>query len=135
MGTVTVTVTMAGGEQVMSRLSNLNGRSEQNIEALMNELAGDTQTAWQEVTPRRSGRLQDSEMAVMGDMEFSLISDVWYYSLVDEGHKTARGWRTKHGYRQAKHRTEVPGKRMTQQAVDFAVEHITGYLSHVWDEI
>lgn len=134
MGTVTVTISMQGVEDAVTRLTDINGLAPQNISALMNELAGDTQEQWQEVTPRRTGRLRGSEMAVMGDMEFSLISDVWYYSLVDEGHKTARGWQTKHGYRKAKHRSEVPAKRMTEQAVDFAAENILGYLSHFWDE-
>ena len=130
-----VVITIDGLETVLNNLSQIEEKGQTNLVKQTAELAKDTETAWKEVTPRKSGRLQDDERAVSGGLSFTLKNSVYYYKFVDEGHLTPRGWRTKHGYRRAKRRTRVDARLMTERAVEFIEQNIKQYHSRFLDNI
>lgn len=132
---VRVTITWDGIEEAVSRLGTISERGQQNLVKLTSELAKDTETAWKEATPRRTGRMQSEERAEVAEMSFTLQNNTYYYQFVDPGHWTPRGWRTKHGYRPAKRRSHVEGRFMTQKAVGFVEQNIVPYLSKFLDGV
>ncbi len=129
MGTVRVTVSIDGVDEVIARLTSIDTNGQENLLALTKELASDTQSVWKQGTPRRSGRLQDDERALVEGLSFTLNNSVYYYKFVDEGHWTPRGWRTKRGYRAAKRRSFVKGQELTAKPVEFVRANINSYLS------
>jgi hypothetical protein len=130
---VVVKVTIEGDEEVLARLKEIQEKARENLVKLTADFAKDTEADWQEVTPRRSGRLQEADVTVPAGLSFTMENDVYYYPFVDTGHRTPAGWRTKHGYRPAKHRSYVEGRLMTERAVDYIEENLTEKLSHFLD--
>lgn len=130
-----VTVTIEGLDQVLNNLTTIQEKAPENLQRLTAELAKDTETAWKEATPRRTGRLQDEERAQVSGLSFTLEDAVYYYKFVNDPHRTPAGWRTRHGYRLAKRRSEVPGKYMTEKAVQFVVDNIEEYLARFLDDV
>lgn len=128
-----VTITIDGVDEVIQNLTNIGERSEKNLVELAAELARDTEDAWKAATPRRTGRLQEADVAKPDGLSFTLNNDVFYYKFLDTGHWTPRGWRTRHGFRPAKRRSHVEGRQMTEKAVQFVEENITDYLSRFLD--
>lgn len=132
---VTVTITWNGIEEAVSRLGTISERGQQNLVKLTADLAKDTEHAWRDATPRRTGRMQSEEHAETAGLSFTLQNTTYYYQFVDPGHWTPRGWRTKHGYRLAKRRSHVAGRFMTQKAVGFVAQNIVPYLSRFLDGV
>ncbi len=130
-----VSITWEGLDEVLGNLSDIEEKGQENLVKQTAELASQTEAAWKEATHRRSGRLQDAEQAKPDGLSFTLNDDVYYYDWVNSGHETARGWRTKHGYRPAKHRSHVAGQEMTEKAIDFVEEHIEDALSSFLDGV
>ncbi len=128
-----VIITIDGLDKVISTLSSIENKAEGNLEKQTATLARDTGQAWQDVTHRRSGRLQAGEIVDAQGLSFTLKSSTYYYNFVDKGHNTPAGWRTKHGYRPAKRRSYVEGQEMTKKAVEFVEENIENYLSKFLD--
>lgn len=130
-----VVVQWQGLEQVISNLERIEEIAPKNLETLVGELAKDTEKYWQQVTPRRSGKLQEADKAEPDGLSFTLQNRIFYYKFVDAGHRTAAGWRTRHGYRVAKRRSYVKGREMTSKTVQFVVENIGKYLSKFLDNV
>lgn len=128
-----VTITIDGIDEVVQNLTNIGERSEENLVKLTAELARDTEDAWKAATPRRTGRLQEADVAKPDGLTFQLLNSTYYYKFLNEGHWTPRGWRTRHGFRPAKRRSHVEGRQMTEKAVQFVEENITDYLSKFLD--
>lgn len=135
MGTVNVTISWQGIDEVIARLTDIEEKGQANLQTIVRDFAGETKDAWKEGTPRgKTGRLQDEEEAVAEGLSFTLESPTFYYKFVDDpGHWTPRGWRTKHGYRPAKRRSHVEGRGMTRKATDFVKDNIEERLSHFLD--
>lgn len=133
MGTVRVTVSIDGVEQVLSNLTTIGEKAEENLVKLTADLAHDTETEWKAVTHRRSGRLQDADQTHPEGLMFTLNNATRYYDWVNDGHNTPRGWHTKHGYRPAKRRSHVAGQEMTQKGIEFIEQNIDPYLSKFLD--
>ena len=130
---VRVTVTIDGVDEVIARLDEIGAKAQENLAGITKELASDTEAAWKEATPARTGRLRGEEHSVVSGLSFTLNSPTYYYGFRDTGHWTPRGWRTKHGYRPAKRRSHVEGAFMTDKAVEFVKENIEERLSHFLD--
>lgn len=124
-----VTITIDGIDEVVQNLTNIGERSEENLVKLTAEFARDTETAWRQNTPRRSGRTQGEEHVEPDGLTFSLLNSTYYYDWLNDGHWTPRGWRTRHGYRPAKRRSHVAGREMTQKTLEFVKGNILDYLS------
>ena len=129
-----VTIEWIGLDEAVNRLGEIEVRAEENLVKQVAALARDTEQEWKQATPRRTGRLQEADVAKPDGLSFTLNNDVYYYPFVDEGHWTPKGWRTRHGYRPAKRRSHVAGREMTSQAVEFIEGNITDYLSRFLDE-
>ena len=130
-----VVITIDGLQTVLNNLSQIEEKAGQNLQTLTEDLAKDTERAWKEATPRKTGLLQDSDRAEPGSLSFTLNNSVHYYKFVDEGHMTPRAWRTRHGYRTAKRRSRVAGREMTPRAIEFIRQNIRGYLSKFLDNV
>jgi hypothetical protein len=124
-----VIITFEGLDQVIANLTEIETKGEENLVKLTKALAADTEQAWQDVTHRRSGRLQGADVAEAMALSFTLKNVTYYYDWVNDGHWTPRGWRTKRGYRLAKRRSHVEGQEMTQKAMMFVSQNILEYLS------
>jgi hypothetical protein len=136
MGTVRVTVTWEGIDTAINRLTTIDEHAQENLVKLTAALARDTTTAWKAATPRRTGRLQEGDRSEVDGLSFMLLNEVYYYKFLDDpGHWTPRGWRTKHGYRVAKHRSHVAGRAITSKAVQFVEQNIEAYLSKFLDGV
>jgi hypothetical protein len=116
---IRVIISFEGIDEVIGDIEGWGEHIETNIEEAMAELATDTQEAWQEATPRRTGRLQEGDKATPEGMSFTLANPVYYYGWRNDGHATPRGWRTRHGYRPAKKHSFVKGARMSEAAIHF----------------
>lgn len=132
---VKVTITWDGIEEAVSRLGTISERGQQNLVKLTANLADDGKTAWREVTPHRTGRLQGEEEAISSGLSATFRSSTFYYPFVSEGHYTPRGWRTKHGFRPAKRRSHVAGREMTAKLVDWLRQNTPEYLSKFLDGV
>lgn len=130
-----VIIEWQGIEQVIARLDSIEERAPQDLEKQMATLAKDTEQEWKRVTPRRTGRLQNADAAEPDGLSFTLNNATKYYDWVDRGHRTAAGWRTKHGYRPAKRRSYVKGQEMTSKTMQFVEQNIGEYLSHFLDNV
>lgn len=130
-----VVIEWQGLETVISNLSRIEEIAPQNLERQVSALAKDTEQEWKQVTPRRTGRLQNADVAEPDGLSFTLKNNVYYYKFVDEGHNTPRGWRTKHGYRPAKRRSHVAGREMTSKTAQFVAQNINDYLSKFLDNV
>lgn len=130
---VRVLIEFQGLQTVLGNLDSIGEKAEKNLEAQVKQLAKDTEEAWIQATPRRTGRLQGADKAKPAGLEFTLQNDVYYYKFVDEGHDTPRGWHTKHGYRLAKHRSHVEGRNITEKAIQFITANILDYLAKFLD--
>lgn len=128
-----VVIQFEGLDEVLNNLTDIEEQAGQNLVKLTADLAEATEAKWQEVTPRRKGRLQEADKANPDGLEITLENDVFYYKFVDEGHNTPIGWRTKHGYRPAKRRSHVEGRNMTEKVTEFIEENIEDYLSKFLD--
>lgn len=130
MGTARVTITIEGLEQVITSLTEIGAKSEQSLVKLTKKLSDDGRRAWKDVTPRgKTGRLQGEERAEPSGLSITFSSPTRYYGWVDAGHWTPRGWRTKRGFRLAKHRSHVAGREMTPKLVEWLTENTPEYLS------
>jgi hypothetical protein len=129
------TVVIEGLEAVQSRLTAIGEKAEQNLQTQVERLAKDAEQAWKQATPRRTGRLQEGDRAETARLSFTLNNAIKYFDWVDRGHMTARGWRTRHGYRLAKHRRRVEGQHMTEKAIDFIRQNIREALSKFLDSV
>lgn len=128
-----VTITIDGIDEVVQNLTNIGERASENLVKLTAELARDTEDAWKAATPRRTGRLQEGDVAKPDGLSFTLNNAVFYYKFLNDGHWTPRGWRTRHGFRPAKRRSHVEGRQMTEKALQFVEDNITEYLSKFLD--
>lgn len=128
-----VIISWEGLDTVISNLTTIEDNAQQGVEQQVAALARDTEQAWRQATPRRTGRLQNADQTDVDGLSFTLNNATRYYPFVDTGHETARGWRTKHGYRLAKRRSHVAGREMTSKAVQFVVQNINSYLSKFLD--
>lgn len=130
-----VVIEWQGLETVISNLSRIEEIAPRNLERQVAALARDTEQEWKQVTPRRTGRLQNADISEPDGLSFTLKNNVYYYKFVDEGHNTPRGWRTKHGYRPAKRRSHVAGREITSKTVQFIIQNINRYLSQFLDNV
>lgn len=130
-----VTIVWDGMETVLDNLTKIEEKGGENLIKLTADLSKDTEHAWKEATPRRTGRLQDDERAQPAGLSFTLENSTYYYKFVDEGHMTPKSWRTRHGYRPAKRRSHVEGRLMTEKAVEFIESNIEEYLSKFLDGV
>lgn len=130
-----VIIQWQGLDAALSRLSEIEEKAPQSLERQVAALASATEQEWKQNTPRRRGKLQEGDKTEPDGLSFTLNNAVSYYKFVDEDHTTARGWRTKHGYRLAKRRTRVKGKEMTTKTMDFVKQSIRGYLSKFLDNV
>lgn len=130
-----VTITWNGIEEVISNLTTIEEKGQENLIKQTAKLADATKQTWKDNTHRRSGRLQDAEEAPVEGLSFTLNNSVYYYDWVNDGHNTPRGWHTRHGYRPAKRRSHVEGQEMTQKAVEFIEDNIEEYLSKFLDGV
>jgi hypothetical protein len=130
-----VTIEWQGLDAAISRLTAIEEKIPQNLERQVAVLAKDTEQEWKQSTPRRTGKLQEGDIAEPDGLSFTLKNSVYYYPFVDEGHNTPRGWRTKHGYRLAKRRSHVAGREMTSKTIQFVLQNINGYLSKFLDNV
>lgn len=130
-----VVIEWSGLQQAIARLEAIEEKAPQNLETQMKALAGDTEKVWKQNTPRRKGRLQEGDKVEPDGLSFTLRNSVYYYRWVNDGHQTARGWRTKHGYRLAKRRSYVKGREMTSKTLQFVQQNIKSYLSKFLDNV
>ena len=134
---VRVTISFDGIDTVISNLSTIKQKAEQGITSQVALLAKDTKSVWETATPvgkrKGAGRLRGDDRVPVSGMSFTLNNSVRYYKFVDEGHNTARGWRTKRGYRLAKRRSFVKGREMTEKATSFIQDNILIYLAKFLD--
>jgi hypothetical protein len=130
-----VVVTFEGLDEVLNRLSQIEEKAPQNLQTQIERLAKDTEHAWRQATPRRTGRLQGEENSQTVRFGFTLNNNTRYYPFVDAGHWTPRGWRTRRGYRLAKRRSHVEGRHMTEKAMEFITDNILKYLAKAFDNI
>jgi hypothetical protein len=130
-----VVITFQGVEETINRLTQIEEKAGQNLITQTRELAKDTETAWKEATPRRTGRLQDADSVESSGLSFTLKNGVYYYPFVSDGHMTPRGWRTRRGYRLAKRRSRVPGQHITEKAMQFVEQNIRPYLVKFLDNV
>jgi hypothetical protein len=130
---VRVMVEISGLDEVLKNLEDIQVRSPENLVKLTAELARDTEQEWKAATPRRTGRLQEADVAQPDGLTFQLLNSTYYYRFLDAGHWTPRGWRTRHGFRPAKRRSFVEGRHMTSKAVEFVEGNITDYLARFLD--
>lgn len=128
-----VTITWEGLDEVLSNLTDIGKQAPDRLQKQVQALAEDTETAWKDDTPRRTGRMQEADRTDVAGLSFTLNNDTYYYDFVDKGHWTPRGWRTKHGYRPAKHRSHVEGREFTAVAIEFIKDNIEEYLSKFLD--
>jgi hypothetical protein len=135
-----VVVTFQGIEETISRLTQIEEKAGQNLIKQMNAVSDDGKTAWKQGTPEgKTKRLRGEENATPSGLSITFTSPTRYYRWVDEGHDTPKGWRrrTKHGivYREAKRRSHVKGREMTQKLVDWLRQNMTRYLSKFLDNV
>lgn len=128
-----IVVELEGLDRVLNNLGSIGEEAVAGIEKQTAQLAADTQVAWRNATPSRTGRLRAGDTAESGGMQFSLLNGVVYYPFSDEGHMTPKGWHTRKGFRPAKRRSHVSGHMMTEKAVEFIEENILTYLSKFLD--
>lgn len=126
---VKVVIEWTGMDTVISNLSDIGEKAPKNLEKQVESLAGATEDVWREVTPHRTGKLRDADIAEPDGLSFTMKNVTKYYIFVDAGHQTPRGWNTRHGYRAAKKRSHVEGREMTSQAIQFIKENLSEYLS------
>lgn len=130
-----VTIVFEGLDTVLNNLTRIEEKAPQNLQTQIERLARDTQQAWKQGSPRRTGRMQGEERVETVRFGFSLNNNTKYYDWVNDGHMTARGWHTRRGYRLAKRRTRVPGQHMTEKAMEFITRNILEYLSKFLDGV
>ena len=130
---VRVTVTIDGVDEVIARLNEIGTQAQANLQTITAQLASDTEAAWKQATPVRSGKLRGEEYTAAEGLSFTLNSPTYYYKFLDRGHRTPAGWHTKRGWRPAKRRSYVEGRHMTDKAVEFVKENIEERLSHFLD--
>lgn len=130
-----VVIEWQGLGSVISSLAAIEEKAPRSLERQVAALAKDTEKEWRQVTPRRTGRLQNADQAEVSGLSFTLKNNIFYYRFLDEGHDTPRGWRTKHGYRLAKRRSHVAGRDMTAKMVQFIEQNIKSYLSKFLDNM
>lgn len=130
-----VSVVLEGLDTVLNNLTKIEEKAPQNLQTQIERLAKDAKQVWQQNTHRRSGRMQSEERVEVVRFGFSLNNITKYYDWVNDGHLTARGWRTRRGYRLAKRRSRVPGQHMTEKAMEFVTQNILEYLSKFLDNV
>jgi hypothetical protein len=128
-------ITFDGLNTVLDRLTQIEEKAGENLQTQTEKLAADTERTWREATPRRTGRLQEADQAKTARLSFTLNNATRYFDWVDTGHMTAKGWRTRHGYRFAKRRSHVEGRYMTEKAIQFIEQNIREYLSKFLDGV
>jgi len=130
-----VIISFDGLDKVIGNIEMIGDKAPSNIEKQVGLLARDTEKAWQQATPTRTGQLRSADKAQAQGMSFTLQNAVHYYPFVDEGHNTPAGFRTRRGYRPAKRRSHVQGKQMTDAAIQFVEQNILNYLSKFLDNV
>lgn len=130
-----VIIEWQGLDQAISRLTEIQEKAPESLATQVKELAKATEQTWKEATPHRTGTLQGADKAEVDGLMFTLNNNVHYYPFVNDPHRTPAGWRTKRGYRLAKRRSEVPGKYMTEKAVEFIEQNAEEYLSKFLDNV
>jgi hypothetical protein len=130
-----VTIVFDGLDTVLQNLTKIEEKAPQNLQTQIERLAKDTEQAWKQATPRRTGRLQSEESAQTVRFGFTLNNSTKYYPFVNDGHLTPRGWHTRRGYRLAKRRSRVPGQHMTEKAMEFVTQNILEYLAKFLDNV
>ena len=111
---IRVRIEFEGIDTVIGNLEAYGEELPVRIEEVMAKLADETQEAWQEATPVRTGHLRQWDVTHPGGMTFTLENPVYYYPFVDAGHAVRSGWRVKGpvvGH--------VAARNMTQHAVQF----------------
>lgn len=126
---IKVLIEWQGLDTMISNLSDIEKNAPKNLGRQVAALSNATEDIWKENTHRRSGRLQEADIAHPDGLSFTLNNSTKYYDWVNDGHMTPRGWRTRHGYRLAKRRSHVEGQEMTEKAVEFIEENLEKYLS------
>lgn len=130
-----VSVVFEGLDTVLNNLTRIEEKAPQNLQTQIERLARDTEQAWRQATPRRTGRLQSEESAQTVRFGFTLNNSTRYYDWLSDGHWTPRGWRTRRGFRRAKRRSFVEGRHMTEKAMEFITRNILEYLSKFLDNV
>src|SRR5579859_697853 len=130
-----VVISFQGIETVIGNLTAIGEKAPANLQKLTTKLSEDTLSAWKRATPVRSGRMQAADLSEVGALAFTLMNSTRYYDWVSKGHNTPMGWRTKRGYRPAKRRSHVAGRKITEKAVEFIESNISNYLSKFLDDV
>jgi hypothetical protein len=130
-----VTIAFQGVEETISRLTQIEEKAEQNLVKQTKALADDGVQAWRQGSPRDTGRMQSEENAEASGLSISFRSPTRYYDWVNDGHQTPAGWRTRRGFRRARHRRRVEGQHMTQKLTDFVAQNATRYIGKFLDNV
>ncbi len=131
-----VVIVLEGLDEVVNRLDEIGKKAGENLQMITKDFGSEIEREWQEVTPRgKTGRLIGGDKAEAQGLSITLENDVYYYKFVDEGHKTPRGWHTKHGYRPAKHVSQVEGRLMTERVTKFIEGSIEDRYSKFLDNV
>jgi len=122
---ITVTITFDGLDEVIGNLGTIGEEWAQNVDEATAQLGVDALEVMKEETHIRSGRLRSGDTLSGGAMAFELSNPVYYAPFVERGHMTPRGWRTRHGYRPAKHPPHhVAARPFLEPAVEFVEDNI-----------
>ena len=119
-----VTITIEGVETVLSNLETIGKKIESNIQDITATLGADALDVMRERTHVRTGQLREGNTLNVGHFSFTLSNRVRWARFIEFGHMTPRGWRTKHGYRSAKRRSQVGPYPFLEPAVEFVDEVI-----------
>lgn len=129
-----ISVEFEGLDALVSRLEALGEKVETGSEQVVAKVGADAQKVMIEATHRRSGKLQEGDELDVSGLEFRLFNEVFYAPFVEAGHNTPAGWRTKHGYRPAKHRHWVEARPFLKPAEEYATEELTSRLATILDD-
>lgn len=137
-----VNIVMEGVQETISRLNQIEEKTQQNLVNIAGQISDDGKTAWKEATPygrssakRKTPHMRDDENATPSGLSVSFTSPTYYYDWVDKGHKTPEGWQRPWGYQVAKKRSFVKGREMTKKLVDWLSQNMTQYLSKFLDNV
>jgi len=131
-----VTITFEGLETVLNNLTTIEEKAGENLVKQTKALSDDAKQVWKQGTPEgKTKRLRSEETSEPSGLSITFRSPTRYYVFVEKVHDTPRGWRTKRGYRLAKHRSHVAGREMTAKLVDFLKANTREYLSKFLDGV
>jgi len=134
MAAYTVRIEWQGLDSAIAKFQGLGEEVNSRLEGQAQELGRAGKSAWDAVTPVRSGRLRGGNVGEAGGLTVTFSNAVFYYPFVSEGHRTPSYFHRHGRIVPAKRVSHVAGRGMTEKLVQWLEGNTREYLKKALDE-